>query len=190
MSLDNVINEDRKLDSIYHYNSAKTWMELGENKKLHTPLVYAAFEFRCSIERIVLELFILMQFENITNENIENIKNFKSLVQLVHELAGGSKRSLAKVLTFNSIVSEFSGLQLTLSIPDVGKLQNFWHKLSKYCHCQLTPENSWDSDEWVQAGYVLLNQVSLYIKELIIDHFFGSFSTEGMHPLRILKFAI
>ena len=88
------------------------------------------------------------------------------------------------MLKFNSIVSEFTASVLgkTFSVPDVGKLHDFWGKTSKYCHRQISPDESWDSVSWLQKGYKLLDEVDAYLNHLLVDHRVGSVHEKEMPP--------
>jgi hypothetical protein len=132
----------------------------------------------------VLELYAVMQAELPKLEDVNKIRNFGALVSKVHELAGGNAKLLYRVLRFNSIVSEFTAFVLgkTLSVPDVGKLHDFWGKTSKYCHRQISPDESWDSISWVQKGYKLLDEVDVYLNHLLVDHHVGSVKEKEMPP--------
>lgn len=181
MDFNTLLTNPRHTSSGYHISVARIWLSKGITNKENTPLVYSSFEFRCAIERVLMELYILMKMENIVEDDLLSIGSFSSLVKIVHEAGGGNRILLNKLLTFNSILSEYAGLPLTLSIPNVGKLHNYWSNLSRYCHRQIQPDSTWNSTEWVNKGYVLLEEVNQYLKDILEDHFFGSFSSSG-HP--------
>jgi hypothetical protein len=77
-------------------------------------------------------------------------------------------------------VSEFLGLPKTLSKPDTSTLHGFWARLSDYCHRQVRPDESWDSDEWIRDGYNLINDVDVYLNNILVEHFFGAYSETNM----------
>lgn len=60
-----------------------------------------------------------------------------------------------------------------LSIPDIGKLHKYWQKLSDYCHRQLEPKFTWDSNEWIEKGYELLKEVESYLWKISIEEEYG-----------------
>ena len=180
MTIDELISKNRETNADYHIFAGKTWRDRGYTNLMHAPLVYAAFEYRCAIERVVLELFIIMQYESITSEELSTIGSFSSLIKLVHKLAGGNRLLLMRVLKFNQILSEFAGLPKTLSIPDVGRLHKYWSKLSNYCHRQIEPAETWENDKWIKKGYKLLDELYDYFEDILVNHFFGAFSTERL----------
>ena len=121
-----------------------------------------------------------MQYESITSKQLSTIGSFSSLIKLVHELAGGNRLLLMRVLKFNQILSEFAGLPKTLSIPDVGLLHKYWSQLSNYCHRQIEPTETWENVEWIKKGYKLLDEIYNYFEDILINHFFGAFSPESL----------
>ncbi len=187
MRIDEIINGQRKVCTDYHLMVAFSWKEYGRNKLLPSPLVYSAFEYRCAIERVIMELYIIMQHEMTDIEDLGKYEKISDLIKKVHELGGGSKGLLYRVLKFNSIVSEFVMIQgKTLSRPDLGKLHKLWQKLSKYCHRQAKPIDSWDSKDWVTKGYKLLDEVHSYLHVILIEHLFGAMPEIGM-PLEVIE---
>lgn len=111
MNLDEVINGKRWVSADYHVVSARAWKQQGQSEYSPSPLIYAAFEYRCAIERIVLELYAVMCEEFSGAEDVSKIGSFSSLIKMVHDLAGCNKKLLYRVLKFNSIVSEFLELE-------------------------------------------------------------------------------
>ncbi len=180
MNLNQIINEKRCVSAEYHVIVARAWKQHGQANDSQSPLVYAAFEYRCAIERVVFELYGIMHNELPGDEISNQIGSFSGLVKQVHDLAGGNKKKLYRVLKFNSIVSEFMCLHKTMSVPDVGKLQEFWSKASNYCHQQIIPNETWKSPEWVRKGYKLLDRVDRYLQEILFDHLFGAMSEKKM----------
>ena len=187
MRIDKTINGQRKVCADYHLMAAFSWKEYGKNKLLHSPLVYAAFEYRCAIERVIMELYLIMQHEMTDIEDLSKYERISDLIKKVHELGGGTKRMLYRVLKFNSIVSEFVMIQgKTLSVPDLGKLHKLWQKLSRYCHRQAKPMDSWDSKDWVAKGYKLLDEVHSYLHVILKEHLFGAMPEKGM-PVEVIE---
>jgi hypothetical protein len=186
MNLDQVINGTRWVSADYHVVAAQAWKEHGKVGSKQSPLIYSAFEYRCAIERAVLELYTIMHDELPEAEEVSPIGNFSNLIKKVNQLGGGNRKLLYRVLKFNSILSEFAGLEKTLSVPDVGKLHGYWAKLSEYCHRQILPDVTLNSLAWVQKGYELLEEVDRYLKHLLIDHLFGAMPESGM-PHEVLQ---
>lgn len=185
MNLDEIINGKRLVSAGYHILAARAWKHKGQDEAKQSPLIYAAFEYRCAIERVVLDLYLVMHNELPRTEDIVKIKSFSKLVTRVHKLAGGNKKLLNRVLKFNCIISELLNSTKTLSIPDVGKLHNYWNRLSEYCHRQIIPDKTVNSSIWINNGYILLNDVDDYLKHLLIDHWFGAMPENSM-PSEVL----
>jgi hypothetical protein len=178
MKLEELLENQRLVSGDYHATAGRTWRKFGENKLLHTPLVYSAFEFRLAIERYVFELYILMKKDDLLNGEVPNdalkqIDRFSNLVRLLHENAGNRFR-LYRALLFNRIVAGlFFRMPRPLSIPDIGKFNAYWQRLSDYCHRQLKPAETWGSEKWIKKGYRLVSDVENYLYEISVRENFG-----------------
>jgi hypothetical protein len=65
--LDKILHHKRDLTSGYHLMVGRGWRIIGEEKNLQSPLAYSSFEFRCSIERILIEFFVLIRNKKYLN---------------------------------------------------------------------------------------------------------------------------
>lgn len=185
MCMPKYITKNRETDANCHIEIAYEWQKAGRRKLLHSPLVYAAFEYRCAIERLIFELYDLMKEMRLSDEEADKLKKLRSLVSMVHGLAGGDKQKLKAALRFNAVyvsemISPSSGLRMEVSEPDVGKLHGLWSNLSEYCHRQLMPAKTWESQEWVAQGYELLEQVREYIWSITVTKNFGIMAVSTM----------
>lgn len=192
MNMEDIINRERETTAKFHAVVAQSWRRIGEGRLLHSPLVYSAFEYRLAIERIAFELYWLMKREHLlpkggfSKEELRKIQSFSSLVSKICQ-DSGSKLKLYRILSFNRVFSQiFTQLPQTLSIPDIGKLQNYWERLSEYCHRQLEPSKTWESSQWIKKGYSRLNEVESYIWQICVSERFG-WLQEGSLPNELLK---
>jgi hypothetical protein len=183
--LDRIINGKRDTSAGYHFLVGRGWRLLGEPNSLHSPLAYAAFEFRCSIERSVFELFVLVRKNTLSAGDMKATERFSSLRTALLQAEGG-KRLLQRKLEFNRIYAQATGLpkQYWPSVPDIGILEKYWSKLSEYCHRQLQPKATWDSmgGKWISEGYALLNDVEKYLWEITVTHQIGWFQVDTLPP--------
>jgi len=178
MNFERLVHGRREVSADFHMAAGRLWLEKGKADKLTTPLVYAAFEFRCATERAVVELYAIMQSELPSVEEMQDIGRFKNFMTKVVEVAGGNGKLLYRSLLFNSIVSEFMPWDATLSVPDVGTLQNHWHALSDLCHKQIALDPTWRSDDWVSTGYYTVQEAYDYLREIMVDQYLGSIPIE------------
>ncbi|MFC1481071.1 hypothetical protein ACFL6E_02365 [Candidatus Neomarinimicrobiota bacterium] len=88
--LDQLVIPNRRVDAHSHLKQGDGWHQFGKPSQLHTPLVHAAFEYRCAIERIVLELYDLMKELNLTTEEISSLTNMSTIMKKINQLEGGS----------------------------------------------------------------------------------------------------
>ena len=185
MNLEDILLRNRETSSRYHLEIARSWRLIGEQDKLHSPLAYAAFEFRCSIERLVFELFYLVKEEQLNKKDLKAVERFSSLLKTLDASQGGRK-NLERRMTFNRILSQANKAPMSQWIPffRLGKLQTFWHDLSEYCHRQLKPKTTWSAlgNPWVSKGYKLLNEVETYLWPIIVESHLGWFAEDITMP--------
>jgi len=158
----------------YHCALGQKWRRLGEPDKNHNALVYAAFEFRIAIERIVFELYALIRsLKNIPDDEVDKYESITNNITYLMEIVMNQK-NLYRLLKFNSIwFHEVSSFRSELSVPDIKILKNFWHGLSDYCHMQVKPNITWESPEWISNAYSFLNEVEKYLWEIKVKKHFG-----------------
>ncbi len=183
--LDQIVKGHRSTAAYYHIHTARGWRIIGEEKLLHSPLSYSAFEFRSAIERVLVELLLLVKQRNITRKDLDEIQRFSGLKNLLLR-SGGGQKVLYRALLFNRILSKTIGIpnDKCPSIPDIDKLSKFWGQLSEYCHRQLMPHVTWDSlgQQWIRDGYALLNKVETYLWEITITSPLGWFRPQTLPP--------
>lgn len=179
MEIKEILNNNRHTTGDYHGTAGMAWRCYGEVELLHSPLVYSAFEFRLAMERYVFEIYYFMVKDGIiidetrTKNELLEISKFSSVITLIHENSG-NKLKLNRAFIFNrSFVKIFIPINKSLSVPDIGKFHKFWSKLSEYCHRQLKPSKTWDSDKWVKKGYALLNNVENYLIKISVEEKYG-----------------
>lgn len=183
--LNTIVHRERDTSSGYHLLMGRGWRIIGESGKLHSPLAYSAFEFRCAIERALIELFLLIRKENFSQADIKSLERFSSLRTAIIKSAGG-KRQLDRMIAFNRIISEGSGAppNTWTSRIDIGVMEHYWSALSEYCHRQLKPKSTWKSmgDAWLIKGYKLLNEVENYLWEIMVNYHIGWVQPDTLEP--------
>jgi hypothetical protein len=183
--LTRIVEGKRNASAGYHFMAARGWRLFGEPKKLHSPLAYSAFEFRCSIERSLFELFVLIRNDRLTQADLQAVQRFSGLRNIILRLEG-PKKVLHRKLLFSNLYARGIGLapEWWPSVPDIGILEKYWSNLSEYCHRQLKPKATWDSlgDAWINTGYQLLNDVENYLWEITVKHQIGWFQVSTLPP--------
>ena len=156
---------------------------------MHSPLAYSAFEFRCSIERSLFELFILTQNRKAFQSQLKAVQRFRGLRDMILQTEG-PKKVLYRKLLFNRLYAKGIGLPAKFwpSVPDIGVMERYWKQLSEYCHRQLQRETTWDAlgDAWLNAGYDLLNEVEKYLWDITVTHQIGWFQINTL-PSEMVK---
>lgn len=175
------IEQVREGNREYHIIMAQGWRRYGEPKLLHVPLAYAAFEYRCGIERLAFELLYLLRDQKPLQSDLERARRFSELVNLIYEIEG-NKKLLYKKMLFNQLLVHSDDTPFELSIPDLDKLKGFWSDLSEYCHGHFTPGISWKSPEWIKKGYKLLNEVENYLRDIVVTHKQGWYNPLSLQP--------
>jgi len=186
MELTEILREPRQTSGDYHAAAGMAWRRYGEKDSLHSPLAYSAFEFRLAIERYVFEVYYLVLRDklisagDLPDEDLGKIDSFSNLIRLLHENAGNKLR-LRRAFIFNRVFARvFTPLLQRLSIPDIGKFHKYWQQLSNYCHRQLQPEITWESEDWIKKGYKLLNEVESYLWEVSVKEGYGWVSKSSL----------
>lgn len=126
-------------------------------------------EFRCAIERIVLELYAVIANPPLELKDAHRLRSFTSIIsELARDV--GTKRVLRRVFQFNAVYCrDVIGLPFKLAVPDTGKLHRLWQDLSDYCHKQVDASMTWGSDEWMDKSYRLLQDTEVLLVQLIED---------------------
>jgi len=179
MKLSEILEKPRHTSGDYHVVAGQTWRRHGEKDLLHSPLAYSVFEFRLAIERYVFEIYYLVLRDklisggDLSDEDLKKIDSFSNLIKLLHENIG-NKLILRRAFIFNKVFAKvFTPLRKRLSVPDIGRFHKYWQQLSKYCHRQLKPGITWESEEWIKKGYKLLNEVESYLWEISVKEGYG-----------------
>lgn len=159
------LNKERKGDANSHLETGYYWHDLGKTNNLHLPLGYAAYEYRCATERILLELYHLMADLRLTPQEIESLRNIHDVILAMERFVEGNSQTVRRFIRFNTIYAR-NQIEHEVSEPDVQRLLKFWKSLSVYCHAQKVPEKTWESTQWIQAGYDCLEAVLEYLREI------------------------
>jgi hypothetical protein len=182
--LNRIVHEARATSSGYHFVVARGWRLIGEKDKLHSPLAYSAFEFRCAIERCLVEFLVLIKDRKPSKADLRSMNSISALKKAILRSAGG-KREFERTQIFNRLFSQ-AGLppQFWIAIVDLDRLEKYWASLSEYCHRQLRPDATWESmgNEWLIDGYKLLNTVEAYLWEIMITSHFGWVHPSDIQP--------
>jgi len=187
-------NKRNTVQSDYHARVGREWRILGEPDKLHAPLSYSAFEFRIAMERCLLELLYLIKNKSLSDKELKyDIAQIKKALYKSQGPANTGKNKLTRRMNFNSIYQKNVGSQMgwpknPIAIVDVDKVVRFWNNLSKYCHRQLNAENTWGNPSWVNNGYELLNEIEIYIWEIMVNKSVGWLEPDSL-PSEIQKLA-
>ena len=182
--LQKIVHQDRDTSSGYHLMVARGWRILGENQ-LHAPLAYSAFEFRCSIERALIELFVLIRDKNPSKADIRAMNSIRGIRKAIY-FTYGSKERFQRTMTFNRLYVRSSGAPriFVFCEVDIDIMERYWSKLSEYCHRQLKPATTWQSmgNEWLLEGYKLLSEVEEYLWGILETSKIGWVQTRTMQP--------
>ena len=178
MDVENLLANKRHVSTGFHFLAGQAWRRRGAPAFEHSALVYSALEFRCAIERFVIELVVLISPE--VAKTPEKLRDFGSVVAIVHQDAG-NKRQLWRILTFNESYARLvMGVPLAVAVPDIGVLHSWWQKLSEYCHRQLDLETTWESPQWVAEGYARLEELEVILYASTVEQRSGWLKVETM----------
>ncbi len=183
--LNMIVHHERDLSSGYHLMVARGWRIIGEKDSLHSPLAYSAFEFRCAIERVLIELFVLVKDKMPTKADIHTMNTVSSLRKAIYRACGG-KTEFKRFQIFNRLFVQGSGLPPNVSVAmvDIDYLERLWSKLSDFCHRQLRPHETWKSqgDRWLKKGYQMLNEAERYLWSIMVTSHIGWVQPSELQP--------
>lgn len=181
--------EKRQNDSGYHIILGQIWRRFGQNSKNHSALVYSAFEYRLAIERIVFEIYALMKrLRFVSKEEAKKLEKLTNVISQIMELVDNNK-NFYRLMKFHAILFRTeSKLRGSLAVPNISTLKNYWHSLSDYCHMQISPADSWGSQDFLIKGYDTLNQIEDYLWELKMKNYFGMYQMDQWQP-EVIKLA-
>jgi len=159
------LDTPRKNDSFFHISTARKWLEKGRKENLHTPLIYAAIEYRLACERVLFELYLFLNnpYEFDREEEKKNLKSTSGLISAIHRVFDNKG-----FLKLAQIFNQYYGSLLTkgevrFAIIDTGKLHSYWGHLSELCHMQIEPNQTWESTKWVGKHYKNLEEIDDYL---------------------------
>jgi hypothetical protein len=122
----------------------------------------------------------LMKDPELTVEEAGRLRTINALMSEITEIAGGNGNLLRKALLFNQFLAARMRLRKPLSTPNFGTLRSYWADLSELCHKQISPEETWESAEWIRSGYELLVEVDGYLDEQLVACDFGAIKASSM----------
>lgn len=180
--LKDILQEDRETTSDYHTKLGRSWRQYGEPQKLHAPLAYAAYELRIAMERILLELLYLIKNKQLSPNELNY--PFKNLIRALYKTQSNDKNKLQRKLESNALFFKHLPPQQQtakkLAIIEIDKIDEYWKKLSKYCHYQRKSNATWQNTPWVNRGYELLNEVENFIWKLEVEYQIGWIDTSQL----------
>lgn len=175
------IAQKREVNSNYHFKIAIEWKNYGKKDLLHSALVYSAFEFRIAIERLAFELLLLIvdNDKDFSSIDIKKVNKFQNIFREIYSIH--NKKEFEKILIFNHHASKaFTHDKYAVAKISLSQLQKYWELLSKYCHKILKPIESWENEEWVEDGYVKLEEIESYFSNLLSKTHLGWLSEVSM----------
>jgi len=103
--------------------------------------VYAAFELRCAIERLLFETLYLFKGRSLTEEEVKRCRSIEGLMAVWREYDSDYR----KTLRFSWIVASVAPDMEPVEEIEPGKLHRYWRDLSEYCHSQFRVSDSFGS---------------------------------------------
>lgn len=189
-----VINNPREVALGYHISAGHAWLLYGRAALLDSPLVYAALEYRCAIERLVLEYWGCISDFAPDPDDVERLDAHKlhlKLLEYVSEKQDPKRermRKLKRIMRFNKVMGEETGADKPVSEPDFDELMRYWADLSRYCHSFKSPDSSWNSRHFVVESYRKLGEVHDHLVNLCVKQYLGGAPVEKMPPeMRALR---
>lgn len=149
-----------------HFQRGLANLELFQKANIAPLLFYTALEFRCCIERLLIEYLGLMHIEDIP-KRIEKIYRVK---ELKNEILSIEPRFIKK-LEFINIYFEAHNLPYRTSILDLDLLNKFYGKIGQYVHSNKYPEKTSENSEWWSSFLELLDKIQKHLFSILNNSF-------------------
>ena len=141
-----LLEERRQVTFDWHIAQVIKWLKFDNGRMLDSVLVYASVEARCAIERYLFELLILLEHPaNLTQEQERKCRSKEGMLKVMKDI----EPQYMKRAIFTNLISSVASVWPKVVIIDFKFLNRMWHSLSEYCHKQLRPEESFDSENRV-----------------------------------------
>ena len=124
---------DRNAGREHHYLQGQAWLDFSDSGQHSSPLAYAAFEFRLTIERLILELLVRIRGDQLDPTDEKILSSFKKIENRIYELEG-HQRHLDRKIDFINIVINQAGGSIKIAKINLGELSSHWHECSGLCH--------------------------------------------------------
>jgi hypothetical protein len=154
----------------HHFAQGRHWLSSATSSLDTTAISYAAFEFRLEIERIGVEYFKAVNGGRIDEDDVRVIESFKRMENRIYH-QDGHQAEIDKKLEFLDIF--FGALEVPIKIarPNFGRLADFWHRCSNYCHITWTLAATREPEKMFPLVIADLKEVQTYL---------GAFTQESL----------
>jgi hypothetical protein len=151
------LSEPRQVQSEWHIRQAKRWLDYDAGRCLDNVLVYAAVELRAAIERTLLELLVLVRGAPLTPEDLQRARSMRGLDALLQQ----ADSVYRKTIEFTTLVAEVTPGMPRVAAVDTTYLRRRWHDLSEYCHFQMKPATTFQSEgrRFQMVGFEIVRDV-------------------------------
>lgn len=175
-----ILVKPRGVTSGWHLQQAKRLLDFDAGYHLDTILVYAAIELRCAIERYLCELLLLLRSGRVTKEDERQCRKIGG----VFELIKAEDPLYRKTIEFTNIIASTLPALSKVKMVDTSRMHHFWSALSEFCHKQLDPEQTFESEhrKFQEKGFALLNDTLSYFNSSVVKGVGMMMSRSAMEP--------
>src|SRR3972149_7142271 len=173
-----LIEERRQVTYDWHLAQVIKWLKYDNGRELDSVLVYSSVDLRIAIERYFFELLLLLKHNNLTAEEQSRCSSKEGILDLVKE----TEPVYVKRAKFTNLIAAVTPDFPRVAIVDFRYLINRWHTLSGYCHKQLKPKESFDSENrgFQKKGFRGIKETVDYFMELERSRVFGLIDPKSM----------
>ena len=153
----------REVSAEWHLKQVVKWLNFDDGRKLDQVLVYASVELRCAIERSIFETLLVVKGK-LTPDEEKRCQSKDGIFALMREVDPVYR----KTFEFTEIYVSITQTPFKVKILDTAYLTRMWQRLSKYCHQQLKPQESFNSPnrEFQKKGFKLIREIINYYYDL------------------------
>jgi hypothetical protein len=147
----------REVTFDWHIIQAKKLLEFDGGRELDSILVYAAVELRAAVERYIFELLYLLKECKFSRDEEKRCRSITGIFALMKE----TDPVYRKTIEFTKLVVSITPGLPEITVVDTAYLNRKWQDLSKYCHMQFRPEETFGSQsrKFQKQGFALIREV-------------------------------
>ena len=140
------------------------------NYKIPNFILYVAFEFRCSVERLLFEYLVMMKLDSQMSKSLEKLYHATKLKKTVLNIEPEFNEKIKFINFFLSTLNS----NVFIYELDLDIIETYYGKLGNYLHSQKRPEKTSENPNWWKELITFLIEIRDYLGS-ILENPIGTF---------------